>query len=130
MKSGRPHQVALSPFAAWPLAVQKAHDVKDGKRGRFVFSDTDQAPDRLNRILRTLRQATCNNDWSWHDLRRAFLTWAVRNGHPREHAQIALGHMTKDTLARSYDQHAYHEEAAAVMLAWQQHIESLVTSAA
>jgi integrase len=120
MKNGEDHEVALSPFA---LAELKA----PGRRPRstFVFSDSTQPPQRLNRILKTM-QAEAGEGWSWHDFRRAFMTWAVSHGHPREFAKIALSHQVKDRLDQAYDQHNCRPEAARVMLGWQNHVMELV----
>jgi integrase len=120
MKAGRPHEVRLMPFAAEAL-----HELRRGSGSRYVFSDSGEPPDRLNRILKSLH-TWAGAGWSWHDFRRSFLTWAVRNGHPREHAKIALAHLVKSDLDRAYAQHGSEEEAAKVMLAWQSHIERLV----
>jgi integrase len=118
MKAARKHQIALSALAVEQL---KGLPVK----GPFVFSDTKAAPVRLNRISRTLKQVV-GDGWSWHDFRRAFMSWAVANGHPREYAKAALAHQIKSKLDQSYDQHDYAPEAARVMLAWQRHVEQLI----
>jgi integrase len=121
MKAGRPHEVALAPFA-----VQALKELQSRPGHAFAFSDSPKPPGRLNRISRTLKQAV-GDGWSWHDFRRAFMTWAVSNGHPREYAKVALAHSIKDRLDQAYDQHHYRPEAARVMLAWQRHVEGLVT---
>ncbi len=120
MKAGRPHEVALSAFAAQQL---KGLPVT----GPFCFSNSQRRPARAHRILRTLKAAV-GNDWSWHDFRRAFMTHSVANGHPREFCKVALGHQIKDQLDQAYDQYDYAPEAARVMLGWQRHVEQLVTS--
>jgi integrase len=124
MKAGRDHEVRLSRFAANALT-----GLRKGSGGCYVFSDTAEPPDRLNRILKSLH-GWAGDGWSWHDWRRALLTWAVRNGHPREHAKIALAHLVKSDLDRAYDQYDYSAEAARVMLAWQSHVERLVGGSA
>ena len=90
MKARREHEVALTEFAVRELKALRAPS-----RHRYVFSDTPKPPDRLNRILKILQQAI-GGGWSWHDIRRAMLTWAVANGHPREFAKAALAHSIKD----------------------------------
>lgn len=120
MKAGRPHEVALSPFA---VQILKAVIGRPGHS--YVFSGTPKAPSRLNRISRTLKKAV-GDGWSWHDFRRAFMTWAVSHGHPREYAKAALAHSIKDRLDQAYDQHHYRPERARVMLGWQRHTEALV----
>src|SRR5262245_42426222 len=120
MKNGEEHEVALSPFA---VAELKALGQKP--RRSFVFSESARPPQRLNRILKTM-QAEAGAGWSWHDFRRALMTWAVSHGHPREFAKIALSHFIKDRLDQAYDQHNYWPEAARVMLGWQQHVLELV----
>jgi integrase len=128
MKAARPHEVRLSPFALAAL-----HELRKGCRGRYVFGDGDRPPNRLKRILETISSAAPGDPWSWHDWRRSFLTWAVKpihkrgGGFSREHAKIALAHRVKSDLDLAYDQHEYRDEAARVMLAWQSHIERLVT---
>jgi integrase len=120
MKNGEEHEVALSPFA---VAELKAFRRKP--RSTFVFSETSRPPRRLNRILKTM-QAEAGDGWSWHDFRRAFMTWAVSHSHPREFAKITLSHQVKDRLDQAYDQHNYRPEAARVMLGWQKHVMELV----
>jgi integrase len=120
MKNGEEHAVALSPFA-----VAELMGLRKGLRSAFVFSQSARPPQRLNRILKTM-QAEAGRGWSWHDFRRAFMTWAVSNGHPREFAKIALSHLIKDRLDQAYDQHNYRPEAARVILGWQNYILELV----
>jgi integrase len=121
MKNGEPHQVALGP-----LAVAELQALRRVPGRPYVFSDTNAPPCRLNRILKTM-QSSAGDGWSWHDFRRAFMTWAVSHGHPREYAKIALGHLVKDRLDQAYDQHSYAPEAGRVMLAWQGHVGRLIT---
>jgi integrase len=120
MKNGDDHEVTLSPFA-----VAELTDPVRRPRSTFVFSNSGRPPQRLNRILKTM-QAEAGGGWSWHDFRRAFMTWAVSHGHPREFAKIALSHQVKDRLDQAYDQHNYRPEVARVMLGWQNHVMELV----
>jgi integrase len=114
MKGRREHQVALGLLAVAELSGLR-------RTGRYVFSDGKAPPSRVNRILKSLH-GWAGGGWSWHDFRRAFMTWAVQNGHPREFAKIALSHLIKDRLDQAYDQHNYWREAAGVMLSWQNHV--------
>jgi integrase len=120
MKNGEEHEVALSPFV-----VEELKALPRKRRSVFVFSGSSRPPQRLNRILKTM-QAEAGGGWSWHDFRRAFMTWAVSHGHPREFAKIALSHLIKDRLDQAYDQHNYRPEAARVMLGWQSYVVELL----
>jgi integrase len=108
MKNGEPHEVALGRLAIAELSGLR-------RLGPYVFTANKRPPSRLGSIALAM-QAEVGGGWSFHDFRRALMTWAVSHGHPREFAKIALGHTVKDRLDRAYDQHDYRPEAARIML--------------
>ncbi|CAH0306366.1 hypothetical protein ROS9278_04744 [Roseomonas sp. CECT 9278] len=66
--------------------------------------------------------------WRLHDLRRTARTGMTKLGVPREHAEMAINHISgRSSLERTYDRHDYAAEAIAALEAWQNHILRLVT---
>ncbi len=66
--------------------------------------------------------------WRLHDLRRTARTGMTRLGVPREHAEMAINHISgRSSLERTYDRHDYAAEVVAALKAWQNHLLRLVT---
>lgn len=111
MKGKRSHKV---PIAAW--AADLISPKLDGG-GRLA-----------NPILREVRRLTGIKDFTWHDMRRSFRTWCAANGITRDHAEVALAHVSHQTaLDKAYDKHSYEAEAAKVLKAWQDRVRAIVS---
>lgn len=109
MKGKRDHQV---PIAAWAMPL--------------VAPKLDAVTRHENRILQDLRKLTGISDFTFHDMRRSFRTWCSRNGVAKDHAEVALAHVSHQTaLDKAYDKHTYTDEAMKVLLLWQEHIRVL-----
>lgn len=66
--------------------------------------------------------------WRFHDLRRTARTGMTRLGIPRDHAEMAINHISgRSALERTYDRHDYAPEIIAALDAWQGHVLRLVT---
>jgi integrase len=68
--------------------------------------------------------------WPFHDLRRTARTGMTRLGVPRDHAEVALNHVSgRSSLERTCDRYDYAPEMIATLARWQAHVASLVTDA-
>lgn len=113
MKGKRAHQVPISDWAM-PYIMAKMTDI----------------PRKENRVLVDLRKLSGIADFTFHDMRRSFRTWCSRNRVPKDYAEVALAHVSHQTaLDKAYDKHSYIEEASKTLLAWQEHIRTLVQPA-
>lgn len=117
MKGKRDHQVPVADWAMPYVAATLDEPEKGGLRRK--------AP----RILTDIRNLTGIKDITFHDFRRAFRTWCARNGIAKDHAEVALAHISFQTaLDKAYDQHTYRDEAAKALLAWQAHVRKIVSA--
>lgn len=68
--------------------------------------------------------------WRFHDLRRTARTGMTRLGVPRDHAEMAINHISgRSALERTYDRHDYAAETIKALETWQQHVSRLEASA-
>lgn len=120
MKGKRDHQV---PISSWAMPYVAA-TLDEPQRGKTVSAGTRR---KAMRILQDLRKLTGIADITFHDMRRAFRTWCARNGIAKDHAEVALAHISfQSALDKAYDQHTYREEAGKALLAWQEHVRKIV----
>jgi len=82
----------------------------------------------FSKLKAKLDEASGVRDWRFHDLRRSARSAMTRLGVPREHAELAIGHIShQSALERVYDRHDYSGEIRIASLTWQAHVERLVT---
>jgi integrase len=61
--------------------------------------------------------------WRFHDLRRTARTGMTRLGVPRDHAEMAINHISgRSALERTYDRHDYAAETISALETWQRHV--------
>jgi len=66
-------------------------------------------------------------EWCWHDLRRTARTGMAKLKVSREHAELALNHISdRSELVRRYDRHPYYDEILAALRVWQGYVAGLV----
>jgi integrase len=67
--------------------------------------------------------------WRFHDLRRTARTGMTRLGVPRDHAEMAINHVSgRSALERTYDRHDYATETITALGTWQRHVSRLEAS--
>ena len=111
-------------------------DVADGHRllgtGGGAFQGFSKLKARLDARIEKARQAIDPKAkpmpaWRFHDLRRTARTGMTRLGIPRDHAEMAINHISgRSALERTYDRHDYAPEIIAALDAWQRHVLCLV----
>lgn len=64
--------------------------------------------------------------WRFHDLRRTARTGMTRLGIPRDHAEMAINHVSgRSALERTYDRHDYAAETIGALETWQRHVRKI-----
>lgn len=102
-----------------------------GSRGS-AFQGTSKLKARLDKRISATRvscdpSAKAMADWRLHDLRRTVRTGMTRLGVPRDHAEMAINHISgRSTLERTYDRHDYGPEIIVALEAWQRHVGDVV----
>jgi integrase len=125
-KNGIAHVMPLNGLALaelrsiWPTEpVTERHHLLGGS-GYAGLQD-------FSRVKHALGTAIGKTDWRVHDLRRAARTGMARLGVPTEAAEAALNHTAhRSALERTYNTHAYVDEAVAALRVWQGHVERLL----
>jgi integrase len=125
MKSGRPHEVPLSPHMIDLLTLMEMHRAA----GPYVFSTTagKRPIAGFSKIKRTLDAAIvdrCKREklpsppaWRLHDLRRATRSGLSACGVSEQVAELCLAHVPS-ALVRTYDRHDWRKEKRAALTKW------------
>src|SRR5262249_51608143 len=96
MKSGRPHEVPLSPQA---IAVLERMAV--AREDGFIFPGRDGS--LKESAMRMLMQEAGFGSYTVHGLRSSFRDWCgERTGFDRDVAEAALGHVTANATEAAY----------------------------
>lgn len=86
-------------------------------------------PGALTRAVSRNRDKFGTDAFMVHDLRRTFATLMRKDLQSRPYVGKVLNHTDHDITSKHYDQHTYDNEKRAVMNAWGQKIESILTNA-
>lgn len=139
-KNKEPYSVPLSPLAlaevraVWPQHDGEGDDWRllgsiqgSGYRGFSKLKVRLDATIAANRTKAAAGEpAATMPGWRWHDLRRTARTGMTRLGIPRDHAEVAINHLSgRSKLERTYDRHDYSAEILAALTRWQQHVAGL-----
>jgi integrase len=113
MKARREHRVPLSP-----AALKILHELKEHKRGSFVFSGAAGKP-FSNMTLLALLKRMGRSDLTAHGFRSTFRDWAAeQTDFPREVAEMALAHAVSDKVEAAYRRGDLFEKRRRLMEAW------------
>jgi integrase len=120
------HPVLISDLeAVWP-----PHDATAGSRWRLLGDIDGNGLRGFSKLKARLDKAAGVTGWRWHDLRRTARTGMTRLGVSRDHAEIALNHVSgRSALERTYDRHDFAPEVIAALVHWQTHVATLVAGA-
>lgn len=142
-KSNRLHEVPLSPLAMEVLSMVPGGD------GPFVFSTTGKTPvsgfskakARLDELMLVELQRLAVErggdakevrlePWRLHDLRRTAASGMARLGVPVHVLSHILNHTPGSTsgVTAIYNRYAYLPEKRAALVAWAEHVSSIVNS--
>jgi len=112
IKSGREHQVPLSPAAVKVLKAQQ------GLNDTYLFPSTRTGRPLSNMaMLQLLRKA--EKDFTVHGFRSTFRSWAGGcTNHPREVAEMALAHRVGDATEQAYQRSDLLAKRKQLMNAW------------
>lgn len=130
-KNGRPHRVALSPFALEHFRLLRAatthpewvYPNRSGKGPVCSKTVTKQLGDRQRRGLAPMQGRAgeglseslqlLGGRWTPHDLRRTGATLMVSLGVLPEVAERCLNHVEENKIKRTYQRHSYEREMRA-----------------
>jgi integrase len=113
-KSGEPHVVPLSDRALEIIEAQRA-TAKDP--AGYIFPGRGGAPMGGN-VMRETMFGVNGPGPVPHGLRSSFRDWCGENGHPREHAELSLAHVSGTKAERSYRRSTLVEQRRKIMDAW------------
>ena len=113
-KSGRQHEVPLSPLALEIIQAQP-------RNGEFVFTTTGKSPiSGFSKGKVRLDNLSGLADWRFHDLRRTAATRMAGIGIAPHVIEKVLNHATGQIsgVAAVYNRYAYREEKIVALAAW------------
>ncbi|MCK8786766.1 integrase arm-type DNA-binding domain-containing protein [Roseomonas sp. NAR14] len=127
-KNGQAITLPLSDLALVALrAVWPEHGERAGTGWRLLGRIRGSGFQGWSKLKQRIDAASGVTGWRWHDLRRTARTGMARIGVPREHAELAINHISGRTkLERTYDRHDYGPEILAAVGRWQAHLAGLV----
>jgi integrase len=113
--SGEDHVVPLSDRAVAIVAAQRAA-TRDPDGFVFASRRTGGAIGRY--LMGDVMKEICGEGPVPHGLRSTFRDWCGENGHPHEHAEMALAHAVGKKTTRAYFRSRLVEERRKIMEAW------------
>jgi integrase len=120
MKSGRPHEVPLSPRA---LQIVKAQQ-KLGM-GKYVFPGLRPGTAMSNMAMLALLKRMERTDITVHGFRSTFRDWAADlTDFPGEVAEMALAHVVSDKTEAAYRRGTMKDKRRKLMDAWARYCEA------
>lgn len=142
-KNGQPYTVPMCSLALAEIAPTWPEESGDRDDWRLLGKYTDKGfrgfsklKSRLDETIAATRKKEVEEagaepvpmpPWRWHDLRRTARTGMTRLGIPRDHAEMAINHISaRTTLERTYDRHDYTPEITVALGTWQAHVAALV----
>ena len=121
MKAGKLHRVPLSP-----AALDVLRRVKPFANSNFVFPGRQPDTALSNMALLQLLRRMGRHDLTTHGFRSTFRDWAAEcTNHPREIAEAALAHTTKDKTEAAYQRGDLFEKRARLMADWSNYVNAL-----
>jgi integrase len=125
-KSGRPHEVPLTPLAISQLPRRRPERDLIFGNGDTGYSGWSRSKARLDSRLKLA-------GWGLHDLRRTVSTWLNENGTDPHIVEAVLGHVSgaaKRGVAGVYNRAAYRTQKRAALDRWAEHVALLVGQSA
>ncbi len=123
-KSGRPHEVPLSPLALEILTAIPRFD------GPHVFTSTAGAKpvSGFSRAKRRLDEDAGVTDWRFHDLRRTCTTGLARLGVAPHVCQRILNHSAGPIsgVGAVYNRYGYADEKADALTVWAEYLRGIL----
>jgi integrase len=104
MKSGKEHQVPLSPAS---LAVLER--MRKLTNGEFIFFGQNAGQPLSNMALLTLLKRMKRTDITPHGFRSTFRDWAAERGYQDPVAEAALAHSVTDAVIKAYKRTTFFE---------------------
>ena len=92
------------------------------RRGRYVLGNG--RPMSANMRAKESLDVQLNEPWTFHDLRRSFVTGCNRLGLPVQVVEKCVNHALGGVLA-IYNQHDYTKEKAEAFMKWSEHIAAI-----
>ena len=116
MKAGREHRVPLSAAA---LAVLEQMQPDDAAPSDFVFPGGKPGRPLSSMALLMLLRRMSPTDLTAHGFRTTFREWAAEaTDYPREVAELALAHVSKDKVEAAYQRGDLFEKRRRLMEEW------------
>jgi integrase len=127
-KTGRPHNVPLSPLASRLLDELRTFAGDSdfwlpSQRTGLANKERDRS---ITAAARDARIALNMQEWTPHDLRRTARTGMARLGVREEVAERVLNHVQGNRMIAVYNQHNYQNEMRDALEKWASHLEDLV----